>query len=265
MALRSQWEKEVNVFPRVHVKNVVGFDRIQAIKDEAERDYLLKTKFDFVICKKHSGVPILVIEFDGMDGGFSRVLEYETHKVPIRDQHRRRKLEAKLRICAEAEIPAVVVSSQETTHIDVASRLTILDGIIGKVLASELFTQICEEREFNSLDEVEDLEFTLHQRKNPIEAEITRLMTALITVERGTSLPKLQTPLSDRKNVGEVGCRTVVECGGQEFAADIYVRDINCRGFVAYGLAVDLSWLTALREAVRATRLITSPDGSSSA
>ena len=138
-ALRSQWQEQLDIFPQLPVKTVVGFNRIQAIQDEDQRSYLLQTEFDYVICRKRNGIPVLVIELDGIGGGFSRVLQYETHTLPVRHQNRRKKLEAKLRICAEAEIPAVVVSFQETTPIDAAGHLTILDAIIAEVWAADIF------------------------------------------------------------------------------------------------------------------------------
>src|SRR5216684_630052 len=134
LALRRKWEKEVDVFPQVPVKTVVGFSRVQAVQDESERQYLLQTEFDYVVCKKNSGIPILVIESDGMGGGFSRILEYETRE-PVKGRNRRKKLEAKLRICADAEIPVIVVATPEQERIDEARHLTILDGIVGEVLA----------------------------------------------------------------------------------------------------------------------------------
>lgn len=60
-----------------------------------------------------------------------------------------------------------------------------------------------------------------------------------------------QSPRHDREQDGMVGCRTAVACRNQEFDATVYVRDINCAGFTAYGLAEDLSWLAAIREAAR--------------
>ncbi len=120
------------MFPQLPVKTVVGFKRVQAVQDESEKQYLLQTEFDCVVCKRNSGIPVLVIEFDGMGGGFLRGLEYET-KEPIRVRNRHKKLEAKLRICADAEISAIVVAMPEQERIDEAGHLTILDGIVGEV------------------------------------------------------------------------------------------------------------------------------------
>lgn len=253
LAIRRKWQGEVDVFPQVPVKTVVGFERVQTIPNESERKYLLQTEFDCVVCKKNSGIPILVIEFDGMCRGFSRVLAYET-RGPARGQNRRKKLEAKLRICADAEIAAIVVSTPEQEQIDEASYLTILDGIVGEVLASTIFNAEVERRTFRSVDEVEDLEIQLSLSKNPINKEIIDVLTALHTADE-TAWLRSQKPLDDRKQEGMVGCHSRVKFAGKEYEASAYVREINCRGFAAYGLAERLSELGAYKKALRASGL----------
>jgi hypothetical protein len=234
----------------VPVKTVVGFNRIQAIQDEKERDYLLQTEFDYAVCGKRSGIFILVIEFDGIGGGFSRGLDYETHSVPIRDQNRRKKLEAKLGVCAEAGMPAVVVSFQETTPIEAAGHLTILDGIIGEVWAADIFKTCLTSRQFDSIDEVEDFEITLGIEKNPVKKKIARLLASLLAVDANAG-PKSVSPLTDRDEEGMTGCRASVQFCNPEFTADVYIRDVNCIGFNAFGLADDLSYLAALQKAAQ--------------
>lgn len=110
LSLQKKWGREVDVFPQVPVKCVVGYDLVQALQNEEVKKYLLQTEFDYVVCRKKTGAPILVIEFDGIGGGFSRLLEYKAKVVPISDPNRARTIESKLGICADAEIPIVVVS-----------------------------------------------------------------------------------------------------------------------------------------------------------
>jgi hypothetical protein len=52
-----------------------------------------------------------------------------------------------------------------------------------------------------------------------------------------------------------VGCHSTVRLSSNVFTADAYVREINCRGFAAYGLAERLSELGALRKAFQASAL----------
>jgi Protein of unknown function (DUF2726) len=253
LALRRKWEGEVDVFPQVPVKTVVGFSRVQALQDENEKQYLLKTEFDYVVCKRNTGVPVLVIEFDGVGGGFSRGLQYETTE-PIRVRNRAMKMQAKLRICAQAKIPAVVVALPEQERIGESGHLTVLDGIIGEVLASQIFEVVVAERTFKSVEEAEDLEIQLSLTKNPINREIVRILTALHAVDLKAGLSS-QGPLYDRQAEGMVGCHSTVRFAGNEFVADAYVREINCRGFAGYGLAERLSELGAMQKALQASGL----------
>jgi hypothetical protein len=254
LAIRKKWEREVDVFPQVPVKNVVGFSRVQSIPENGKKQYLLQTEFDYVVCKKNRGTPILVIEFDGIGGGFSRDLRYETRVVPIRDRHRSRKLQAKLDICADAGIPAVVVSMPEQERIGEDDHLTILDGIIGEVLASHVFENILKTRTFRSIDEVEDLEIELTLRKNPFNRAICGALAALLAADQGAGM-RAQKPLYDRESEGMIGCHTTVGFSDRQFDGTAYVRDINCQGFVAYGLVEGLSELAALKAAIRASDL----------
>jgi len=254
-ALRKKWAQEVDVFPLLPVRVVVGFDRVQAIQDKKEKCFLLKTEFDYVVCWKNRGIPMLVVEFDGIGCGFSRGVRYETIDSPRTVPNRRKKLEAKLRICAEAEIPAVVASTDEVRAIDAATHFTILDGIIGEVLASSIFTNAVEHQRFKSVDEVENLEIELSLQKNPINREISRLLATLLSVDPAAGR-RAQKRLYDRQSEDFIGCNTTVRFGGQEFAANIYIRDVNCQGFAAYGLAESLSELAALKDAARSKGMI---------
>jgi hypothetical protein len=136
------------------------------------------------VCRKNRGIPILVTEFDGIGGGFSRDLQYVSRIVPVRDRNRSRKLQAKLAICAHAGIPAVVVSMPEQERIDEDGHLTLLDGIIGEALASHIFDGILKTRTFRCIDEVEDLEIELSLRKNPINRAIATSIATLLTVDQ---------------------------------------------------------------------------------
>jgi hypothetical protein len=254
LAIRKKWEREVDVFPQVPVKCVVGFSRVQAIQERRKKQYLLRTEFDYVVCDKKHGTPILVIEFDGMGGGFSRDLRYVTKVAPIRGRNRSTKFHAKLDVCADAGIPAVVVSMPERDSIGEDNRLTIIDGIIGEVLASHTFENILKTRTFRSIGEAEDLEFKLGLRKNPINKAICEALATLLAVDQGARI-RAQEPLYDRESEGMIGCHTTLRFSERQFDASAYLRDINCQGFVAYGLAERLSELAALKAAVLASNL----------
>ncbi len=70
--LKTIWNRYVDVFPQIPVKNIIDYEQIiKSDKNPKVKDFLLKTSFDFVICELDTGIPILVVEFDGLSGGFS--------------------------------------------------------------------------------------------------------------------------------------------------------------------------------------------------
>jgi len=247
--LRSRVGSAVDIFPQVSAKRTVGFECIQRLSDEKERDYLLGAEFDFVVCKKPSGIPVLVIEFDGMGGGFSQGARYVG--APGSAAGRHMKLEAKLRICAAAGIAAVVVALPETQPLDATCRLTALDVIVGEVVAAGILQASLDANLVGSVADVEEREATFSTTKDPIKIELSRLLSALDAPRTDDGMIKFHSPQHDRAGDGMVGCRTVIAFRGAEFTGTAYVRNIECAGFSAYGLAEDLSQLTAIKEAAR--------------
>jgi hypothetical protein len=76
----------------------------------------------------------LSIEFDGMGRGFSRNGEY-MEISPSDDKYRKLKFDLKLKISTQTGYPYFIVSYKETENLEPGLNLTIVDGIIGKVLA----------------------------------------------------------------------------------------------------------------------------------
>ena len=113
--LKTYWSKYVDVFPQIPVKSVIGFENIENYsKTPKQRDYLLKTAFDFVICELDTGIPILVVEFDGLSGGFSHFGEFRIERIPENDKYRKLKMDAKLNLCSEFRVPMIVISYEES-------------------------------------------------------------------------------------------------------------------------------------------------------
>ncbi len=108
------------------------------------------------------------------------------------------------------------------------------------------------------MDEVEDLEIQLSLSKNPINREIIRVLATLHTADATAGLGS-QKPLYDREGEGMIGAHSTVRFAGNEYEASAYVREINCRGFIACGLAERLSELGALKNALRASGLRLKP------
>lgn len=137
--LQSRWSEYVEVYTQIPVRNVIGYDELKRLylPDKAQ-DYLLRTAFDFVVCETGSSAPILVVEFDGLSGGFSRDGKYVVNSVPPSDPYRKLKMERKLEACRNSGVPMVVVSYKECELLRESSDyLMVLDAIIGQALEAQ--------------------------------------------------------------------------------------------------------------------------------
>ena len=102
---------------------------------EDEWDLFLKTSIDYVLATKE-GLPILAIDFDGMGGGFDRDGEYVQVRA-TQDPNRKRKFDWKLSFAEQNGFPYHIVSSGEFRHLGRGIELTVVDGIIGSVIANK--------------------------------------------------------------------------------------------------------------------------------
>lgn len=134
--LKTYWSKYLDIFPQLPPRNVFGYDEIMKsdLKTGA-KDFLLKTNFDFVICDVQTHTPLLVIEFDGLSGGFSREAEYFIQTQFQDDPHRELKMNTKLQACRDFNIPAIVISYQECSLLDESEQMiNILDVVIADAI-----------------------------------------------------------------------------------------------------------------------------------
>ena len=96
-----------------------------------------KTSVDYVLSTVE-GQPLLAIDFDGMGDGFDRNGEY----VPVRltpDRHRKAKFDFKLRYARENNFPYHIVASREFCQLGDGIDLTVVDAIIGSIIARKYF------------------------------------------------------------------------------------------------------------------------------
>lgn len=102
---------------------------------EREFNRLKKTSVDYTLCDKHDS-PILCIEFDGLQQGFNVGAAYYPNEViPSLGVWRREITELKLRVALGSGFPFFVVGSKQFDDIHPDAKLTIVDAIIGEVLA----------------------------------------------------------------------------------------------------------------------------------
>ena len=100
-------------------------------------NFFFKTSVDYVLCTK-GGHPILAIDFDGMGGGFDRDGKYVQIQT-TQDRSRKRKFDIKLRFAQLNNFPYHIVSSEEFSFLGEGIKLTVVDGIIGSVVAKSQF------------------------------------------------------------------------------------------------------------------------------
>lgn len=186
--LKSTWSRYVDIFPQVPPRNVFGYDEIMAMKEkDGAKQFLLKTSFDFVICDLITHAPLLIIEFDGLSGGFSREGKYFTKFLPDNDPYRHLKMQTKLRACERFLTPIIVVSYEECSLLKESEEMiTILDVIIGSAVESGNFLKdygkysemLSQAFEFGGMESAEvasmEIDF-MRELSNPIKKKVLDL------------------------------------------------------------------------------------------
>jgi hypothetical protein len=165
--LRSRWAGRFNLYPSLPFTNIIDIQGAD-IK-EGEKQYLFKTSVDVTLCGKETDEPIMSIDFDGLGHGFSHEGKY----VQVRqskDPFRKLKFDLKLRVTQKTSYPYVIVSLEETHPFSEDLELTIVDGIIGRILARKRFRELLKERgdELGCVGSERFMDFV--ERKNIYEA-----------------------------------------------------------------------------------------------
>ena len=132
-SIERAWGEDYKVYPQVPLAVLFTHDR----RWRGTRDFFYKTSVDYVLCT-NEGRPILAIDFDGMGGGFDRDGEY-VQIEPTSDRYRKKKFDIKLRYSQQHDFPYHIVSSEEFRFLGDGIKLTVVDGIIGSVIAKKHF------------------------------------------------------------------------------------------------------------------------------
>lgn len=154
-SLHTQWGSKFDLWPSLPFAQIIDVGTVGHYLKEKERDFFLKTNIDYTLCTR-SGRPILSIEFDGLGKGFSRRGEYVQQAATV-DPHRKLKLDLKLKVAQNENYPFFVVSFEESKVLDQDISLTIVDGIIGQVLAKQEFRKSVETLYEDNRDRIESL------------------------------------------------------------------------------------------------------------
>ena len=130
--LARQWGASYSVYPNLPFLAVFSLDDIRISPRNAER--LKKTSIDFTLCD--TGHRALVcIEFDGLYDGVNIGQDYFPSRDP-RGKWRQRITKLKLAVAKASGVPFFVVGNEHFRDLSPEVKLTIVDGIIGDVLAN---------------------------------------------------------------------------------------------------------------------------------
>lgn len=143
--LARTWSDTYRIYHNLPFLNIFTLDDLFDYSDwarpvplslsEDEILALKKASVDYVLCDLDDS-PLVCIEFDGLQNGFSVGMDYYPDRLPPRLRPWRRRItELKLRVAHGSLFPFFVVGSEQFKDITPHARLTIVDGIIGEVLS----------------------------------------------------------------------------------------------------------------------------------
>jgi hypothetical protein len=279
-SLRAQWGNRFAIYPSLPFCQIIETRDLSVTEDEQQ--FLFKSSVDYTLCEE-DGRPVLSIEFDGLAGGFSRRGRY----VPTpgsRHLNRARKLDLKLRVADEVGYPLIVVSFDEKRPLGRGTELTIVDGIVGQVLARrEFHSEVVqrfeearpalagmnpdEEHEFVQ-DLVLDVEAECEMKWDPLDQAATEALGDLLRHglsggysmefldEPGTPLYPIEDRIHALRHAARVGRRVTIQTPRREIREEAWVRNIDGAFFSPLTIAQNTAlWLAARR----AVALMTGP------
>ena len=132
-SIENTWGEDYVVYPQIPLSALFTPD--PNWKDSS--NLFFKTSVDYVLCT-NEGRPIVAIDFDGLGRGFDRDGEYVQIEI-TQDRFRKLKFDTKLRLSQNNGFPYHIVSSEEFGFLGAGIELTVVDGIIGAVLARRDF------------------------------------------------------------------------------------------------------------------------------
>lgn len=163
--LQSRWSKDFDLWPSLPFSSVVELEKSEPSLSHKERNFFYNTNIDYTLCTK-SGRPILSIEFDGLGKGYSSKGEY-IQGEESKDPYRKLKLDLKIKIANKLGYPFYVISFEESKELSHTLNFTIVDGIIGQVLAKREFREKIKTLYDDNRDVIESL--PVHAQKEYIQ------------------------------------------------------------------------------------------------
>ena len=140
--LSRQWGDRYHIYHNLpflnlfHTENLIDFSNWDLKRleiDDLDKNRLKKTSIDYTLCNEKDE-PLICIDFDGMCEGFNVGTKYYANFRP--DSWREKITELKLTVAHGSFFPYFVVCSKQFEDITKDIQLTIVDTIIGDVLAN---------------------------------------------------------------------------------------------------------------------------------
>lgn len=147
--LRRTWGKDYRIYHNLPFLNVfnpcelvdmsAGWQAMgQLTLNDVDLARLKKTSIDYTVCDRQDN-PILCVEFDGLQEGFNVGTSYHPRSSfdPYVTPWRQQITELKLKVAFGSMFPYFVVGSKQFGDLSPEIKLTMVDGIIGAVLAQK--------------------------------------------------------------------------------------------------------------------------------
>lgn len=244
---------------------------------DADYSRLKKTSIDYTLCDE-SDRPLVCVEFDGLCDGFNIGTSYRPG-YPQENQWRSIITELKLKVAHGNLFPFVVVGSEHFRELDKSVKLTVVDAIIGEVLARmatrKRFRQGFDpedagysQEDFDRLtaaeqqeivqDWVTDIEVEEDIKNNPIHNVVCNLQRVLDVrkwSERHLDTPSIAAADSLKERAKAINNAVLhgAECTihSTEFgdvSASAWLPNFKIPGYYLSGLAKDIAFLLALKK-----------------
>jgi hypothetical protein len=213
------------VYPNLPLSQLVRVGKHEL--PQSDWDLYLKTSIDFTLVDAENS-PSLLIQFDGMGGGFSSSDKYVQIRE-TRDPNRSAKLNFKLRMCNSIQLPLIVVSFDETHPCTRDGMLSVINGIAAQHVARKVYQNTIQEwdsenrGEGKTYDEMiwdlAELDAKTQFESDPflkrLASESERFIsTGVQTAWENLFDPDILTAMRNKVPFESVGCRFTVTGGG---------------------------------------------------
>lgn len=272
--LSETWGKDYHIYHNLPFLNVfsakdelIDANGIPFSVSESDYDALKKTSIDFTLCDK-TDVPLVCVDFDGMQDGFNVGTEYHLRDGSEGKKARRAFMEIKLKVAHGSHFPYLVLGSPEFRGLSDSVRLTIADGLIGEVMSTKAVQKRVAEgfeptncgfsqEEFDNLPEYQktevienwllEIEVEADLEHNPIFREVCRLETKLHA--SGQEVTFLNGPAAPERALKWVSLESKVTGRAGTASAKITLPDYRtpyC--YFSVHIAMEVARLVALAE-----------------